>query len=135
MLLFIPYTHPDYQSEQHFNTSHVTVYLYPNGIFVARIIISIHLMLLFIKDSASGTGEKLEFQYISCYCLSFKNPIQVAEIFVFQYISCYCLSCAQHEMCLDIPIFQYISCYCLSNCFSIIRLLFLISIHLMLLFI
>ena len=54
----------------HFNTSHVTVYLI---IFIHLSItlhISIHLMLLFIVSHNSLYFVQLQFQYISCYCLS-----------------------------------------------------------------
>ena len=52
-----------------FNTSHVTVYRYPNTFHVVH----------------------TSFQYISCYCLSLCF-IVCCVIIVFQYISCYCLS-------------------------------------------
>ena len=53
----------------------------------------------------------------------------------FQYISCYCLSFLVKLIFVFIPVFQYISCYCLSLFIYCIPLSFLISIHLMLLFI
>ena len=56
----------------YFNTSHVTVY--PISIRYSRnfSFISIHLMLLFIIFSISLRSVRLQFQYISCYCLSRK---------------------------------------------------------------
>ena len=35
---------------------------------------------------------EMEFQYISCYCLSFRVCLTLPTVFSFQYISCYCLS-------------------------------------------
>ena len=58
-----------------------------------RFVISIHLMLLFIKPAACRRVTKRTFQYISCYCLSFSHLFPVFPGFLFQYISCYCLSC------------------------------------------
>ena len=53
-----------------FNTSHVT--LYPGGIQRSDygLIVSIHLMLLFIESGYEKGYEKGQFQYISCYSLS-----------------------------------------------------------------
>ena len=60
----------DQLSQVDFNTSHVTVYQY----FLLRIHqkthISIHLMLLFIRNVEKLKNSEIEFQYISCYCLS-----------------------------------------------------------------
>ena len=53
-----------------FNTSHVTVYQYRYLIYLVRIDISIHLMLLFILVHIETTLSIILFQYISCYCLS-----------------------------------------------------------------
>ena len=54
----------------YFNTSHVTVYpIYTPNIFLASSI-SIHLMLLFIPALQGRHLLSLQFQYISCYCLS-----------------------------------------------------------------
>ena len=139
----------------HFNTSHVTVYLYSRVVF----------------------SQYSIFQYISCYCLSRQSKPSIslatnfntshvtvyrisketnAQTIRFQYISCYCLSVTtQHpesflkisihlmllfifNCCLNsssMYLFQYISCYCLSSRNR--RHIFYnkISIHLMLLFI
>ena len=97
----------------HFNTSHVTVYQILVMHHAFSFLISIHLMLLFIRMAAVGGERSIVFQYISCYCLSRgddnKNTIR--------------------------EIFQYISCYCLSISNSYRRFIRMISIHLMLLFI
>ena len=54
----------------YFNTSHVTVY-HDKGICLLYAgLISIHLMLLFIRTGILRTTIKGIFQYISCYCLS-----------------------------------------------------------------
>ena len=76
---------------RHFNTSHVTVYhdheLYggkrrlfqyiscyclslPSTLSDSSFVISIHLMLLFIRCGYGQDQTGQEFQYISCYCLS-----------------------------------------------------------------
>ena len=70
MLLFIKMIRLERANVMHFNTSHVTVYQRYNAFVTRAADISIHLMLLFI-----GLGEGfdlliIEFQYISCYCLS-----------------------------------------------------------------
>ena len=57
----------------HFNTSHVTVYHFSESRSNISNHISIHLMLRFIRTlycNAPGIGE---FQYISCYGLSWKT--------------------------------------------------------------
>ena len=53
-----------------FNTSHVTVYRYHSTSFFFATFISIHLMLLFIKEQKAEEIYLKLFQYISCYCLS-----------------------------------------------------------------
>ena len=101
--------------QTNFNTSHVTVY--PN--------------------SCSKSNQSIQFQYISCYCLSGTDTREFQGNVKFQYISCYCLSSSRlfqsssigdfntshvtvylEREVLDrlIKIFQYISCYCLSGC-------------------
>ena len=42
----------------------------PTAVFPQRFPISIHLMLLFIKKPTEEQIKNLQFQYISCYCLS-----------------------------------------------------------------
>ena len=117
-----------------FNTSHVT--LYPKDRF--------------------GLVNVITFQYISCYSLSKGrwnlnlrmkrfNTSHVTLYLtaatgqkitvVFQYISCYSLSAKNWAMDHLECEFQYISCYSLSKCIRLYESLFLVSIHLMLLFI
>ena len=93
-------------------------------------------MLLFILGERCKKGSRVEFQYISCYCLSCcfnsssgikKISIHLMLLFIgvgfsfesigtkFQYISCYCLSYAVTGENLELVTFQYISCYCLST--------------------
>ena len=121
-----------------------------------RLIISIHLMLLFIKGRGIYYLNLYGFQYISCYCLSvllllsctFSKHFNTSHVTVYQISSIWCI---------PKPTFQYISCYCLSQGKHLIRELtlnfntshvtvyqpppavpfwyFIISIHLMLLFI
>ena len=76
----------------HFNTSHVTVYPFPYRQPVLRSVISIHLMLLFIKTFSCVHMPTDVFQYISCYCLSRQSAGHSDRNCIFQYISCYCLS-------------------------------------------
>ena len=99
-------------------------------------LISIHLMLLFIRMAAVGGERSIVFQYISCYCLSVSGFDSFISAHLFQYISCYCLSGLSLGLFNDqadfntshvtvyltprtptimVPTFQYISCYCLSS--------------------
>ena len=135
MLLFISGSNIKPRILENFNTSHVTVYHDSNVEWITRNIISIHLMLLFIAVSSFGTSFPVEFQYISCYCLSPPDHALAYLYASFQYISCYCLSCnprlflqnlmisihlmllfifAASDRCFINKLFQYISCYCLS---------------------
>ena len=121
-------------------------------------------MLLFIGDFVWHRTAAVEFQYISCYCLSIWIDGRITFLIIsihlmllfiwmqglptafpvsFQYISCYCLSgwfahrnlwrhISIHLMLLFIPpimlsksirpVFQYISCYCLSMSLSFVTL-------------
>ena len=63
-----------------FNTSHVTVYLYSRGKEQSGILISIHLMLLFISQILHNTGCPVKFQYISCYCLSVSDESELSDV-------------------------------------------------------
>ena len=79
-----------------------------------RLIISIHLMLLFIKGRGIYYLNLYGFQYISCYCLSvllllsctFSKHFNTSHVTVYQISSIWCI---------PKPTFQYISCYCLST--------------------
>ena len=75
-----------------FNTSHVTVYQILVMHHAFSFLISIHLMLLFIRMAAVGGERSIVFQYISCYCLSVSGFDSFISAHLFQYISCYCLS-------------------------------------------
>ena len=76
----------------YFNTSHVTVYQILVMHHAFSFLISIHLMLLFIRMAAVGGERSIVFQYISCYCLSVSGFDSFISAHLFQYISCYCLS-------------------------------------------
>ena len=139
-----------------FNTSHVTLYPLPGSITAAIILVSIHLMLLFIGKSlerpvfhtvvsihlmllfiqkvAEGSGEKCKFQYISCYSLSgfVQYPIFNCNSFNTSHVTLYLV---QPDFYLLVDVFQYISCYSLSRWIVIYALFLHVSIHLMLLFI
>ena len=105
--------------QDHFNTSHVTVYHdrigEDKGAYFIFQYISCYglsfptLALIFAVP---------EFQYISCYGLS--QPSDVVEITPskFQYISCYGLSILTRSLQFLPHLFQYISCYGLSNDFK-----------------
>ena len=56
----------------------------------------------------------IEFQNISCYCLSVEQLVEQLQTEIFQNISCYCLSIFKDLLFNSVPIFQNISCYCLS---------------------
>ena len=100
-------------SIKYFNTSHVTVYRRRTYNYRKVIQISIHLILLFIEIRRRLLGSLLAFQYISCYCLS----------------------TLEDDISSLLSLFQYISCYCLSSGINKFTCNFMISIHLMLLFI
>ena len=70
MLLFITTTNQKGKVFRDFNTSHVTVYHMLRNPDNAHQCISIHLMLLFINTEVGEESIILQFQYISCYCLS-----------------------------------------------------------------
>ena len=99
------------------------------------VLISIHLMLLFIAKTKENRNVVIRFQYISCYCLSLFFAPFMYLLHSFQYISCYCLSLSVSILAFvcgnfntshvtvyragvkgisNNSIFQYISCYCLS---------------------
>ena len=118
-----------------FNTSHVTLYRCKGPRKCPGSLVSIHLMLLFIEKKLSDMEQKIAFQYISCYSLSFwqnQNSMQLGEVSI-------------HLMLLFITgedlrdyiggKFQYISCYSLSYLWQNRAALDHVSIHLMLLFI
>ena len=119
--------------------------------------VSIHLILLFIRFGKVPVIVTQMFQYISCYSLSGSIGELSVVNRLFQYISCYSLSIKTmvsvgirkvsiHLMLLFIGLlqsnsephspFQYISCYSLSKDHPVPSVPFLqVSIHLMLLFI
>ena len=70
MLLFIKVENPKIREETHFNTSHVTVYLYAGVSDPEVSSISIHLMLLFIGFlyvSESGTFIHFNTSHVTVY--------------------------------------------------------------------
>ena len=135
MLLFIRMPKGYTSDCIYFNTSHVTVYLYAIFLAVLQILISIHLMLLFIVSDVQSKVEKKAFQYISCYCLSqlmdWKKDAKIHfntshvtvyhgasgqqlmenENFNTSHVTVYP---ARWGVYVGEMIFQYISCYCLS---------------------
>ena len=77
-------------------------------------VVSIHLMLLFIKRIPEPSALRVKFQYISCYSLSYFKTNRLQVFNMFQYISCYSLSFERESIRLNSDSFQYISCYSLS---------------------
>ena len=71
MLLFIYSRWSLMRTKWRFNTSHVTLYHHPflQDLWLLRV--SIHLMLLFISGMVVFRKVWREFQYISCYSLSY----------------------------------------------------------------
>ncbi len=96
--------------------------------------ISIHLMLLFIRNNRIYRVRYRHFNtsHVTVYPTF---PVNSSLIASFQYISCYCLSILYWVVIIHMQIFQYISCYCLSGGRSVFIPNGGISIHLMLLFI
>ena len=108
-----------------------------SGLVRDIILVSIHLMLLFISWNRPHFFSIPGFQYISCYSLSMLFIPEYISVVMFQYISCYSLSktvriplktsisVSIHLMLLFInagrqnqkasQAFQYISCYSLSG--------------------
>ena len=139
-----------------FNTSHVTLYQNSENSLMPAVVVSIHLMLLFIVGVKITGITGYSFQYISCYSLSFFLYSGWLCILSFQYISCYSLSeyyiiskelitvsihlmllfiSCTHDMMEFNILFQYISCYSLSGMRDELLEDIVVSIHLMLLFI
>ena len=115
MLLFIPgYERVAPAEKRSFNTSHVVIY--PGTVSACREITS-------------------TFQYISCCYLSTDTSPYFYMKFQFQYISCCYLSILCYSRANSIYTFQYISCCYLSYCLAGFDKFYLVSIHLMLLFI
>ena len=138
MLLFILFVMRPSSPSMNFNTSHVTVYHPARSNLVHIRIISIHLMLLFIRNrswwidwrcnfNTSHVTVYLELVYVAITVIFISIHLMLLFIVtctesahimsVFQYISCYCLSRAVYFDIVFYFLFQYISCYCLSHFF------------------
>ena len=137
MLLFILIPVAYSKTYHHFNTSHVTVYLYvlrhtkspamhfnTSHVTVYR---SNHLPTL-SRNSYFNTSHVTVYLRLLCRLhTEYRISIHLMLLFIlssailhkdctsFQYISCYCLSQPPPHPKLDYIIFQYISCYCLSS--------------------
>ena len=120
--------------DKNFNTSHVTVYLLPQLFRLLTVLISIHLMLLFIQPPICILLCKSSFQYISCYCLSSWRPVHSFSHEISIHLMLLFI-CFRHLFFHASGKFQYISCYCLSLSIPDTASNGIISIHLMLLFI
>ena len=77
--------------------------------------VSIHLILLFIRFGKVPVIGTQMFQYISCYSLSGSIGELSVVNRLFQYISCYSLSIPEDVQDKIKKLFQYISCYSLSK--------------------
>ena len=75
-----------------FNTSHVTLYRYPYPLDNYPLLVSIHLMLLFIEQYSSS--------------MSLKNCVSIHLMLLFIVVL--------NRKCCSLHLFQYISCYSLS---------------------
>ena len=157
MLLFILYCLLCRRPVADFNTSHVTVYHDPSFYYriyeafqyiscyclsvhspprLVGILISIHLMLLFIvlAHTQKLKGANFNTSHVTVYRGATITRTQSGKYFntshvtvyripdtdeafemVFQYISCYCLSNSIQPLKSLFVKFQYISCYCLSD--------------------
>ena len=98
-----------------FNTSHVTLYPNLRQYREQHRLVSIHHMLLFIFELASGQAVVGTFQYITCYSLSTESAFCKSEFIQFQYITCYSLSFHSKGTSRRKKMFQYITCYSLST--------------------
>ena len=92
-------------------------------------------MLFFIPFDRSAERNQCRFQYISCYSLSLFQAAVLHNQGTFQYISCYSLSIFVTKRPVKLTQFQYISCYSLSRTKTYAKVLYNVSIHLMLFFI
>ena len=106
------------EDRKRFNTSHVTLYRKKTICAICVDLVSIHLMLLFIKTEVCCALPALPFQYISCYSLSAFIQFSGNHMSSFQYISCYSLSPFRRFVSSVQCAFQYISCYSLSLYFT-----------------
>ena len=96
--------------------------------------VSILLMLLFIEVENMPYKDWGKFQYISCYSLSRMRKKKYTVVLCFN-TSHVTLYLGNNKIPFSCSLFQYISCYSLSGTKSSIRLVYHVSIHLMLLFI
>ena len=93
MFLFILYYEVGTSADvEHFNTSHVLIYLPKRKRTPLNLLISIHLMFLFIYNARDFNQSLVLFQYISCSYLSHQALYLYFCLWEFQYISCSYLS-------------------------------------------
>ena len=75
MLLFIGIRIPRVQCHNHFNTSHVTVYLFPIGTKPWNYWYFNTSHVTVYPSTSVSKNSFQKFQYISCYCLSLIHPV------------------------------------------------------------
>ena len=135
MLLFILVLPQGSPFVLHFNTSHVTVYhgAQSNIVSIHADFNTSHVTVYRLFNIFSIASSS--FQYISCYCLSSIGVSFRKSSVAFQYISCYCLSTNQNVLFAETRDFNtsHVTVY-QPQCYQH-QSLYLISIHLMLLFI
>ena len=135
MLLFIQFIFFCISGICNFKTSYVTVYLRQRNHCDARMVISKHRMLLFIKEPDSTPDKNPGFQNIVCYCLSLCDLRLWNECFISKhrmllfilfsssshssqsnfktsYVTVYRYEVQFKEL---VAAFQNIVCYCLSE--------------------
>ena len=118
-----------------FNTSHVTLYLKREEFFESlETSFNTSHVTLYPAVPVPSPDVLVTFQYISCYSLSEPEKLKIIDDFSFN-TSHVTLYPVNDRRCFCEIMFQYISCYSLSVCFCFLFCAFLVSIHLMLLFI
>ena len=80
-----------------FNTSHVTLYQHLQYLSASSPAVSIHLMLLFIRENRYGVDWICQVSIHLMLLFIGNTTIGVVEMYLFQYISCYSLSCFQYN--------------------------------------
>ena len=132
MLLFICMPLPEMYRKRSFNTSHVTLYHSPRRACCNSWQVSIHHMLLFIK--ILGLNDLIEQSHSRSGNLGrFRNGARSSQqSFNTSHVTLYQII---HAFLMESGLFQYITCYSLSKFPCVKLLIYLVSIHHMLLFI
>ena len=97
-----------------FNTSHVTLYRRNRRLICLSIVCFNTSHVTLYHHPFDKKHSIKQFQYISCYSLSYFAGGISERSYTFQYISCYSLSFQDILNEGTLELFQYISCYSLS---------------------